>query len=64
MNKTTQTYGLFLREIRRFMKVPLQTLGAPIVNSILYLLIFGVNLGESIDLEGNISYLAFLIDLT
>ena len=61
MNKTTQTYGLFFREIRRFMKVPLQTLGAPIVNSILYLLIFGVNLGESIDLESNISYLAFLI---
>lgn len=61
MNRWIQFYGLFKREVTRFFKVPLQTLGAPIVNSFLYLLIFGVSLGHSIRLENNIPYLAFLI---
>ena len=56
-----QIFGLFKREVTRFCKVPLQTVGAPIVNSFLYLLIFGVNLGHSIDLDPHLSYLAFLI---
>lgn len=61
MNKLLQVKGLFEREVSRFFKVPLQTLGAPIINSFLYLLIFGVSLGHSITLENNIPYLAFLI---
>lgn len=61
MNKWTQFSGLFWREVTRFFKVPLQTLGAPIVNSTLYLLIFGVSLGHSIHLNNNLPYLAFLI---
>jgi len=61
MNKWTQVSGLYRREVARFFKVPLQTIGAPIVNSILYLLIFGVSLGSSIHLENNLPYLGFLI---
>jgi ABC-2 type transport system permease protein len=61
MNKFTQLMGLYNREVARFLKVPLQTVGAPIINSLLYLLIFGVSLGHSIQLESNIPYLAFLI---
>jgi len=61
MNRWLQVQGLYKREVARFLKVPLQTVGAPIVNSILYLLIFGVSLGHSIRLENNIPYLAFLI---
>ena len=61
MNRWIQFSGLFKREVTRFCKIPLQTLGAPIVNSSLYLLIFGVSLGHSIHLENNLSYLAFLI---
>lgn len=61
MNRWIQVSGLFRREVCRFFKVPLQTLGAPIVNSFLYLLIFGVSLGHSIHLEDNVPYLAFLI---
>lgn len=61
MNRTLQMYGLYRREVSRFMRVPLQTVGAPIVNSILYLLIFGVSLGHSIRLENSTPYLAFLI---
>ena len=48
MNKTTQVYGLYRREVARFLKVPLQAVGAPIVNSLLYLLIFGISLGRAI----------------
>lgn len=56
-----QTSGLFTREVARFFKVPLQALGAPIINAFLYLLIFGVSLGHSINLGESVSYLAFLI---
>jgi ABC-2 type transport system permease protein len=52
---------LYRREIRRFFKVAVQTVFAPIVSSTLYLLIFGVSLGAKITMEGGVSYLAFLI---
>lgn len=52
---------LLKREIARFMKVLAQTLLTPMINSTLYLLIFGVSLGGSIELASGVSYLAFLI---
>lgn len=52
---------LYYREIRRFLKVIVQTVLAPIVSAGLYLIIFGVSLGKSIQLSNNMSYLAFLI---
>ncbi len=52
---------LFMKENKRFMRVARQTLLIPIVNSSLYLLIFGVSLGSSINLGGVQHYLAFLI---
>lgn len=61
MNKKIACIGLLRREIKRYLKVPLQTLSSPVVNSILYLLIFGVSLGEIVVLKGEVSYLAFLI---
>lgn len=53
--------SLFRKEIRRFVRVIAQTLLIPLVNSTLYMLIFGVSLGSSISVEGHGSYLAFLI---
>lgn len=53
--------SLLWREIRRFLRVFFQTVVTPLINSSLYLLIFGVSLGESISLPGNQSYLSFLI---
>ncbi len=53
--------SLYVREMKRFMKVIFQTVFTPLVNSTLYLLIFGVSLGANIQLENNVSYLAFLI---
>jgi ABC-2 type transport system permease protein len=52
---------LFYREVRRFLKVSGQTVLTPLMNSSLYLLIFGVSLGSQIQLSMDISYLGFLI---
>ena len=52
---------LYEREMLRFIKVIFQTVFTPLVTSTLYLLIFGVSLGSSIQLKSGISYLAFLI---
>ncbi len=54
-------FTLYYREIRRFVKVIVQTVFAPIMSTTLYLLIFGVSLGSKIDTEGGVTYLAFLI---
>lgn len=53
--------SLFKREVHRFVKVIVQTVLTPFINSSLYLLIFGVSLGRSIQLKGNVNYLGFLI---
>lgn len=52
---------LVRREIHRYLKVLFQTIFTPLVNSILYLLIFGVSLGDNIKLQSGITYLAFII---
>jgi ABC-2 type transport system permease protein len=49
------------REISRFLKVVIQTVLSPILSSFLYLLIFGVSLGSSIQMKSGQVYLAFLI---
>jgi ABC-2 type transport system permease protein len=57
----TPFFTLINREIRRFMKVSVQTVFTPMVSSALYLLIFGVSLGSHIQLASGVKYLAFLI---
>lgn len=52
---------LFWKEIRRYFKVAIQTVVTPAINSGLYLIIFGVSLGSSIDTGFDTPYLAFLI---
>ena len=54
-------FTLYLREMKRFMKVIFQTVFTPLINSVLYLLIFGVSLGKNITLSHGVSYLSFLI---
>ncbi len=54
-------WTIFQREVRRFMKVIFQTIATPLINSSLYLLIFGVSIGNEIDVGKGVSYLAFLI---
>ncbi|MCP5509867.1 MAG: ABC transporter permease [Chlamydiales bacterium] len=54
-------FGVLRREVLRYLKVPYQTIGSPLINSLLYLFIFGLSLGRSISLPGYPSYLLFLI---
>lgn len=53
--------SLLSKEIARFMRVIVQTILIPLVNSFLYLLIFGVSLGGAIQTTGGMPYLSFLI---
>lgn len=66
---------LLRREVKRFMKVIIQTLVTPLVSSFLYLLVFGVSLGASVQIPATesmqssgevsglfqVTYLAFLV---
>lgn len=54
-------YGLFKREIRRFLKVIFQTLATPLISTTLYLLIFGLSIGKEIRNIQDYPYFAFLI---
>ena len=55
------TWTLFLKEIRRFWKVGVQTVAAPVMTAFLYLLIFGHALsGRAPSLDG-VTYTAFLV---
>lgn len=53
--------ALYHKEMMRFLKVIFQTVFTPLINASLYLLIFGVSLGRSIQMDHPVSYLAFLI---
>lgn len=52
---------LYYREYRRIVRVIRQTILTPLVNSALYLMIFGISLGGSLEMAEGFSYLAFLI---
>lgn len=52
---------LFYKEVLRFLKVATQTITAPIVTALLYLLIFGHALEDYVQIYPGISYAAFLV---
>ncbi len=52
---------LFYKEILRFWKVATQTITAPIVTAMLYLLIFGHVLEEHVEVYPGVQYTAFLV---
>lgn len=54
-------FTLFYKELKRFGKVALQTVMAPIVTALLYLLVFSHVLEEHVRVYENVSYTAFLI---
>jgi ABC-2 type transport system permease protein len=65
LNKPILEYGsgfptLLRKEIKRFYKVAFQTVAAPVLTAILYLMIFGHVL-EGKEIYGRLSYTAFLI---
>lgn len=52
---------LLRKELLRFWKVSFQTVGAPILSSLLYLLIFSHVLDRHVTVYGDVSYIAFLV---
>ncbi len=52
---------LFYKEILRFWKVATQTITAPILTALLYLLIFGHALQDYVQIYPGVSYTAFLV---
>ncbi len=53
--------ALFYKEVLRFWKVGFQTVGAPVLTAVLYLLIFGHVLEEHVKVYNGVGYTAFLI---
>ncbi|MES2956353.1 MAG: ABC transporter permease [Pseudomonadota bacterium] len=52
---------LFYKEVMRFWKVGFQTVGAPILTAVMYMLIFGHVLQDQVKVYGTVSYTAFLV---
>ena len=52
---------LFYKEVLRFWKVSFQTIAAPVLTAVLYMLIFGHVLENRIKIYDSVSYTAFLV---
>jgi ABC-2 type transport system permease protein len=52
---------LFRKELLRFWKVAVQTVAAPVLTAILYLLVFSQALSQHVQVYPGVSYVAFLI---
>ena len=53
--------ALVRREVNRFMKIKRQTLGAPLLETFLYISVFGAALGSRIDKLHGFDYVVFVI---
>ncbi len=53
-------WTLYTKEVRRFMKVPLQTIAAPLMTVMMFLLVFSVALGRGGRTIGELPFLEFL----
>lgn len=49
------------REVQRFVRIPVQTMLSPWISATLYILVFGVIIGNRIDFLENIDYIDFVL---
>jgi ABC-2 type transport system permease protein len=54
-------YTLLRRECYRFLSIPRQTVGGPLLETFLYISVFGAALGSRISEIGGVSYVVFII---
>jgi ABC-2 type transport system permease protein len=54
-------FALVRREVNRFMKIKRQTVGAPLLETFLYISVFGAALGSRIDKLHGVDYVVFII---
>src|ERR1700752_2050787 len=52
---------LLLKEVRRFLRVPGQTLLSPLVSTTLYFIVFGYSLGGRQHAVGGVPYVVFIV---
>jgi ABC-2 type transport system permease protein len=52
---------LLVKEIRRFLRVPGQTLATPLVTTTLYFLVFGVSIGHQLRAVEGVPYVRFIV---
>ena len=53
-------WTLYLKEVRRFLKVFTQTVAAPMVTTLLFLAIFALALGRAMEALGGVPFVEFL----
>lgn len=54
-------WTLFRKEVRRFLRVPGQTILSPVITTVLYLVVFGYALGGRLQEIHGVPYLAFIV---
>ena len=54
-------WTLYRREVHRFAKVAMQTVAAPVITSMLFLMVFAVAIGARAQLAGDVDFIAFLV---
>ena len=52
---------LLVKEIRRFLRVPGQTLATPLLTTTLYFIVFGVSIGHQLREVGGVPYARFIV---
>ncbi|WP_332923452.1 ABC transporter permease [Candidatus Puniceispirillum sp.] len=57
---TIGLYTLYMREVRRFIKILMQTLIAPVMTSVLFLMVFVVAVGDRVNLADGVDFVTFL----
>ena len=60
-NQLMGTWTLLRKELLRFWRVVFQTVAAPVITGILYLLIFSHVLDSRLEVYEGVAYMAFLI---
>ena len=55
------TWTLFRKEVKRFMVVAMQTLLAPVISALLYLVIFSHVMADRVTLYDGVPYTSFLV---
>ncbi len=52
---------LYRREVQRFLKIAMQSLAAPVITSVLFLMVFSVAIGERASFAGDVDFVTFLV---
>ena len=52
---------LYKREVQRFMKIAMQSLAAPVITSVLFLMVFSVAIGKRASFAGDVDFVTFLV---